>query len=85
MAHQMTISVDNPSVLRTLRSLFKSMDGVSIIPQPRVRKKTVVKAEEPDMTKEEILESIDSAFKELKLNLEGKLEFKTLEEALDEL
>lgn len=27
MAHQMTISVENPSVLRTLRSLFKSMDG----------------------------------------------------------
>lgn len=85
MAHQMTISVDNPSVLRTLRSLFKSMDGVSIIAQPRVRKKTVAKTEEPDMTKEDILESIDSAFKELKLNLDGKLEFKTLEEALDEL
>lgn len=38
MAHQMTISVENPSVLRTLRSLFKSMDGVSIVPQPRIRK-----------------------------------------------
>ena len=37
------------------------------------------------MTKAEILANFDQACKELKLNLEGKLEFKTLEEALDEL
>jgi len=37
------------------------------------------------MTKEEILEGIDQAFKELKLNLEGKLEFKPIEELLKEL
>ena len=37
------------------------------------------------MTKDEILNNFDQACKELKLNLEGKLEFKTLEEALDEL
>ena len=40
---------------------------------------------EPYMTKEEILANFDQACKELKLNLEGKLEFKTLEEALNEL
>lgn len=85
MAQQMTISVENPSTMRALRSLFKSMDGVSIIPTARTSKKTVKKAEEPDMTKEEILESIDHAFKELKLNLEGKLEFKPAEELLNEL
>lgn len=36
-------------------------------------------------TKEEVLADFDQACKELKLNLEGKLELKTLEEALDEL
>lgn len=39
----------------------------------------------PCMTKEEILAHFDQACKELKLNLEGKLEFKTLEEVLKEL
>ena len=41
--------------------------------------------EVPYMTKAEILANFDQACKELKLNLEGKLEFKTLEEALDEI
>lgn len=85
MAQQLTISVEDPSVMRTLRNLFKSMDGVSIIPKARARKKTVAKDEEPEMTKEEILRHIDSAFKELKLNLAGKLEFKSAEELLNEL
>lgn len=84
MAQQMIINVENPATFRTLRSLFKSMEGVSIVPQARNRKKIVTK-DEPDRTKAEILESLDSAFKELKMNLEGKLELKTLEEALDEL
>ena len=46
---------------------------------------TVAEEAEPYMTKEEILANFDQACKELKLNLEGKLEFKTLEEALNEL
>lgn len=45
----------------------------------------VAEDEVPYMTKAEILANFDQACKELKLNLEGKLEFKTLEEALDEL
>ena len=45
----------------------------------------VAEDEVPYMTKAEILAHFDQACKELKLNLEGKLEFKTLEEALDEL
>ena len=40
---------------------------------------------EPYMTKEEILTNFDQACKELKLNLEGKLEFKPAEELLNEL
>ena len=45
----------------------------------------VAEEEVPYMTKAEILANFDQACKEFKLNLEGKLEFKTLEEALDEL
>lgn len=36
-------------------------------------------------TKAELLADFDQSCKELKLNLEGKLELKTLEEALNEL
>ena len=45
----------------------------------------VEEEEVPHMTKAEILANFDQACKELKLNLEGKLEFETLEEALDEI
>lgn len=37
------------------------------------------------MTKEEILANFDQACKELKLNLEGKLELKSMEDLLKEL
>ena len=48
---------------------------------------TNVVAEEaaPYQTKAEILASLDQACKELKLNLEGKLEFKSLDDALNEI
>ena len=45
----------------------------------------VAEEEVPYMIKAEILANFDQACKELKLNLEGKLEFKDAEEALDEL
>lgn len=51
----------------------------------REQKKKFAIHEEECMAKEDILCGIDNAFKELQLNLEGKLEFKTIEEALDEL
>lgn len=82
MAQQMTINVEDPTTFKVLRNLFKRMEGVSVVPQARGKKKA---EEEPDRTKAEILESIDSAFKELKLNLEGKLEFRPAEELLNEL
>lgn len=41
--------------------------------------------EVPYMTKEEILANFDQACKELKLNLEGKLELKKAEDLLNEL
>lgn len=47
---------------------------------------TVVAEDEvPYLTKTEILANFDQACKELKLNLEGKLEFKDAEELLNEL
>ena len=45
----------------------------------------VAEGETPYMTKAEILANFDQACKELKLNLEGKLEFKDAEELLNEL
>ena len=45
----------------------------------------VAEDEVPYMTKAEILANFDQACKELKLNLEGKLEFKDAEELLNEL
>ena len=45
----------------------------------------VAEDEVPYMTKDEILANVDQACKELKLNLEGKLEFKDAEELLNEL
>ena len=45
----------------------------------------VAEDEVPYMTKDEILANFDQACKELKLNLEGKLEFKDAEELLNEL
>lgn len=41
--------------------------------------------DEPCLTKEEVLQGFDRACKELKLNMDGKQEFKTLEEVLHEL
>ena len=52
-----------------------------------IRRILDVVAEEaaPYQTKAEILASLDQACKELKLNLEGKLEFKSLDDALNEI
>ena len=58
------------------------VDNMDILKKVR---NLVAEEAEPYMTKEEILANFDQACKELKLNLEGKLEFKTLEEALNEL
>lgn len=83
---QLIINVENPSILPSLRKVLGAMDGVSILPKIRKRVRTEKKEDEvPCRTKAEILAGFDEACKELKLNLEGKLEFKTLEEALNEL
>ena len=45
----------------------------------------VAEEEAPYMTKAEILANFDQACKELKLNMEGKLDFKDAEELMTEL
>lgn len=81
MAQQLVLNVENPSVMRTLRSLVKCMQGVSIVPQ---RKKAEL-VEEPVMVQEDIHNDLRDAFRELKSYREGKVKLMTLEEALDEL
>lgn len=73
------LCIENMDILNKVKRLLSREE----------RKAAVTVAEEDDdepcFTKEEILANFDQACKELKLNLEGKLEFKTLEEALNEL
>ncbi len=80
------LRVNNIDVLKKLRSLLRREERKTTAYAEHVSvPSTVAEGAEPYMTKEEILANFDQACKELKLNLEGKLEFKTLEEALNEL
>lgn len=67
------LDVDDVAILRRVKSMLSCEE-----------EQTNVVAEEaaPYQTKAEILASLDQACKELKLNLEGKLEFKSLDDAL---
>lgn len=81
------LNIDDMSVLKKIKNVLrreerKTADYVAV-EQPSAD--VVAEDSEPYMTKEEILANFDQACKELKLNLEGKLEFKTLDEALNEL
>ena len=76
------LNVNDVNILKKVKKLVhKEERKASSAEVPSV----VSEDEAPYMTKEEILANFDQACKELKLNLEGKLEFKTLKEALDEL
>ena len=66
------LDVDDVAILRRVKSMLSCEE-----------EQTNVVAE--DQTKAEILASLDQACKELKLNLEGKLEFKSLDDALNEI
>ena len=69
------LDVDDVAILRRVKSMLSCEE-----------EQTNVVAEEaaPYQTKAEILASLDQACKELKLNLEGKLEFKSLDDALND-
>lgn len=76
------LNINDINILKKVKNLLQKEERkVSRVEVPSV----VSEDEVPYMTKEEILANFDQACKELKLNLEGKLEFKTLKEALDEL
>jgi len=67
------LDVDDVAILRRVKSMLSCEEEQT----------NVVAA--PYQTKAEILASLDQACKELKLNLEGKLEFKSLDDALNEI
>lgn len=80
------LRVDNMDILKKGRNLLRREERKTTGYAERVSApSTVAEEAEPYMTKEEILANFDQACKELKLNLEGKLEFKTAEEALKEI
>ena len=69
------LNTQDMNLLSKIKSLFvkKEEDNACMI------------AENPSMTKQEVLVGLDEAFHELKMYREGKLELKPLEEVLDEL
>lgn len=76
------LNINDINVLKKVKNLLKREERKV----PRVEVPSVVSEDEvPYMTKEEILANFDQACKELKLNLEGKLELKKAEDLLDEL
>ena len=80
------LRVDNMDILKKVRNLLRREERKTTAYAEHVSApSTVAEEAEPYMTKEEILANFDQACKELKLNLEGKLEFKTVEEALKEI
>ena len=75
------LNINDINVLKKVKNLLKREERKV----PRVEVPSVVSEDEvPYMTKEEILANFDQACKELKLNLEGKLELKKAEDLLDE-
>ena len=80
------LRVDNIDVLKKLRNLLRREERKTAgYAEHTSAPSTVAEEAEPYMTKEEILANFDQACKELKLNLEGKLEFKNAEDLLNEL
>lgn len=69
------LDVDDVAILRRVKSMLSCEEEQT----------NVVAEAAPYQTKAEILASLDQACKELKLNLEGKLEFKSLDDALNEI
>lgn len=70
------LDVDDITILRKVKSMLNSENyNMNVVAEEAI----------PYRTKAEVLANLDEACKELKLNLEGKLEFKSLEDALDEI
>lgn len=77
---QLSYIVDDEEYMKkALKSIKK------LVIQKEKNAEKISEEEYKPLTKKEILANFDQSCKELKLNLEGKLEFKSLEEALNEL
>lgn len=74
------LDVDDIAILKKMKSMLMNSEREEVNTCMMVAEEPV-----PYQTKAEILANLDEACKELKLNLEGKLEFKSLDDALDEL
>lgn len=75
------LNVNDINVLKKVKNLLRREERKS----SDARASVLSEEEAPYMTKEEILANFDQACKELKLNLEGKLELKSMEDLLKEL
>lgn len=78
---QLSYIADNEKAMKKAVKLLKKLVA-------QVKESALAEEEDEEYrprTKAEVLADFDQACKELKLNLEGKLEFKSLEEALNEL
>lgn len=75
------LNVNDSNVLKKVKNLLRREERKSSDAQASV----LSEEEAPYMTKEEILANFDQACKELKLNLDGKLELKSMEDLLKEL
>lgn len=74
------LNVDDVLILEKIRKMLRREEKKAEQGTMRVAEEEV-----PYMTKAEILANFDQACKELKLNLDGKLEFKNAEDLLNEL
>lgn len=71
----------------SMESLWQIIQSLSLKNKEWLSSKLIenIREENEDINKEELLKKIDAGLKEVKLYKEGKLELKTLEEALNEL
>ena len=80
------LNIDDIDVIRKIKKLLHhETHKVKATSQTEEDPTTVAEEAPPYLTKAEILANIDEACKELKQNIEGKLDFIPLEDALDEL
>ena len=82
------LNVESGEILQKLQLYFKRLkEEQSSGAYGKTESSTMSVAEDdvPYRTKTEILAGVEKSFEELKLYQEGKLQFKSLEEVLDEL
>lgn len=75
---QITINVENPSIMPSLRRVLNAIEGISIVP---ARRKTGIEEAEDDIRKGRVYKavSVDDMFKQILDYMEGyhQLDFKS--------